>query len=678
MHAPSLVVDTAQQLAAAGQHAEVVKYLGGRASSELENSASLALLYGTAQARLGRHVEGQRWLDLALEHARRQRDDGVERRALNARGAAAFVSGQIDEAADYFTQALMRASRDGDFAMTGRCSNNLGIISTLRGRYAEAIGSWEIAIAAFERAGGRQGVAECYHNLAITYRLQGMPDRALAQADRAVGEAEAAGDETLRALALRGRAEIRALRGELELARRDLARVREIRGCLADPVGAAEDLRIAALVDAAEGDVPAAQRALREVIGRAEQHGRPQLLAEATRDLAVVLRRSGRADEAQAAARTAKATFSRLGAESEIRHLAGQGWEPDFAAELRGSLAPLHVAQELADAGRYGELLSYLSARSQEELEQSPMLTLLCGIAHSRLGRLDLGQQWAMVAQLRARMLGDRTLEVRALNVSGAVALERGGIDEASYFFTRAQEEAMQDNDMATVGRCANNLGVIANMQGDYARAVGAYTRAIAAYEQARYHRGIAESRHNLGITYREQGRLDHALQAADAAVRDAEWLDDRGFKAQALAGRAEIRLAQGEPELAVREAEEALAIHREVNDAVRETEDLRILAGALSLAGKTRDAEDRLRAVIARAMEHDRPLLVATAQRDLASVLYRTGDRTAAMAMARAARATFDRLGAKAEAAKLDALETTLQVAPQGYTVPLARRAQP
>src|SRR5213078_21541 len=368
--------------------------------------------------------------------------------------------------------------------------------------------------------------------------------------------------------------------------------------------------------------------------------------------LAVVLRGAGRSAEAQTAARRARATFTRLGAEGEIRHLAGQGWEPDFAAELRGSLAPLHVAQELADAGRYVELLTYLGARSQEELEQSPMLTLLCGIAHSRLGRLDLGQQWAMVAQLRA------------LNVSGAVALERGGIAEASYFFTRAQEQAMQDNDMATVGRCANNLGIIATMQGDYPRAIGAYTRAIAAYERAHYHRGIAESRHNLGITYREQGQLDHALQAADAAVRDAEWLDDRGFKAQALAGRAEIRLVQDEPELAVREAEEALAIHREVNDAVRETEDLRILAGALSLAGKTRDAEDRLRAVIARAMEHDRPLLVATAQRDLASVLYRTGDRTAAMAMARAARATFDRLGAKAEAAKLDALETTLQVA--------------
>ena len=664
MHTSSLVVETAQQLAAAGHHAEVVAYLRARGRTELEDSPSLALLYGTAQARLGRHDEGFRWLDLALDQARRGRDDAVERRALNARGAAAFVSGRIDEAADYFTQALMRASRDGDFVMTGRCSNNLGIISNLRGRYAEAIGSWQIAVAAFERAGGRQGVAECYHNLAITYRLQAMPDRALAEAERAVGAAEVAGDETLRALALRGRAEIHVVRGELEPARRDLDEVGEIRSGLADPVGEAEDLRIAAAVRAAEGDVPAADRALREVIRRAEQQGRPQLLAEATRDLAVVLRGAGRSAEAQTAARRARATFTRLGAEGEIRHLAGQGWEPDFAAELRGSLAPLHVAQELADAGRYVELLTYLGARSQEELEQSPMLTLLCGIAHSRLGRLDLGQQWAMVAQLRARTLRDRTLEVRALNVSGAVALERGGIAEASYFFTRAQEQAMQDNDMATVGRCANNLGIIATMQGDYPRAIGAYTRAIAAYERAHYHRGIAESRHNLGITYREQGQLDHALQAADAAVRDAEWLDDRGFKAQALAGRAEIRLVQDEPELAIREAQEALAIHRGLNDGVLETEDLRILAVAQGLAGKIRDAEDMLRDVIARATDHNRPLLVATAQRDLAGVLYRTGDRVAATAMARVARATFDRLGATAEIAKLDALEAALQVA--------------
>jgi tetratricopeptide (TPR) repeat protein len=657
MNTSSLVVDKARQLAAAGHHAEVIEYLGAQDGSELERSPSLALLYGTAQARLGRHDEGLRWLDLALDQARKRDEHAVEQQALNARGAIALVSGRINEAADYFTRALMVASRDGDMATTGRCSNNLGIISSLRGRHAEAIGSWEIAVAAFERAGLRQGVAECHHNLSIAYREQGVLDRALSEADRAVAEADAAGDRTLWALALRGRTEIRVLRGELELALRDLDQIRAIRSRLPDPVGEAEDLRVAALVLTAQGQMAAAERALREVVARAQAHGRPQLVAEATRDLGTVLRRSGRSAQAQAAARTAKALFAELGAEGEIRTLASQDWDAEFAAELRGSLAPLHVAQELADAGRYAELLTYLSGRSQDELEQSPMLTLLCGIAHSRLGRLDVGQQWAMVAQLRARVLRDRTLEVRALNVCGAIALERGGIDEATYFFTRAQEEAMEDNDLATVGRCANNLGIIANMQGDYKRAVGAYTRAIAAYQKARHERGVAESQHNLAITYREQRRLDDALQAADAAVRQAERLGDRGLTAQALAGWAEIQVVRREPELAIREATRALAVHRELNDAVLETEDLRILAVALGIAGKTQDAAAMLRQVIDRATAHDRPLLVAVAQRDLAHLQARDGKVAAAKKLAHTARATFDRLGAKVEIEKLDAL---------------------
>src|SRR2546422_3104689 len=48
-----------------------------RSGSELEDSPSLALLYGTAQARLGRHDEGLRWLDLALDQAHK-RDERSE------------------------------------------------------------------------------------------------------------------------------------------------------------------------------------------------------------------------------------------------------------------------------------------------------------------------------------------------------------------------------------------------------------------------------------------------------------------------------------------------------------------------------------------------------------------------------------------------------------------------
>src|SRR2546428_768943 len=93
MHTSSLVVDKARELAAAGHHAAVVEYLGAREVSELEDSPSLALLYGTAQARLGHHDEGLRWLDLALDQARKQDEQPVERHALNARGAAPGSSG---------------------------------------------------------------------------------------------------------------------------------------------------------------------------------------------------------------------------------------------------------------------------------------------------------------------------------------------------------------------------------------------------------------------------------------------------------------------------------------------------------------------------------------------------------------------------------------------------------
>ncbi|HEX4601403.1 MAG TPA: tetratricopeptide repeat protein [Gemmatimonadales bacterium] len=657
MHTASLVVDKARQLAAAGHHAAVVEYLGARAGEELERSPSLALLYGTAQARLGHHDEGRRWLDVALRQARRRDEPAVERHALHARGAVALVSGRINEAADSFTQALAVASRDGDDAAVGRCSNNLGIISNLRGRHAEAIGSWELALAAFDRAGWRAGVAECHHNLAIAYREQGALERALSEADRAVAAADAAGDDTLRAMTLRGRAEVRLARGELEQARRALDEVREMRRLVPDAIGAAEDLRVGAALLVAEGDWAEAERALRDAIGRAEAHRRPQLLAEATRDLSALLRRTARTAQAETAARTAKAIFSRLGAEAEIRQLARQDWDASFAAELGAAVAPLHEAQVLADAGHYAELLAYLSERPQDELERSPLLTLLYGIAHGRLGRLDLGQHWAMVAQLRARLLRDRPLEVRALNVCGAIALERGGLNEATYFFTRAQEEAFVDNDLATVGRCANNLGIIATIQGDLERALGAYAHAITAYETAGCDRGVVESQHNLAITYREQGRLDDAMQSAAAALTGAERLGDRRLQAQALAGRAEIHVVRCEPDLAVRDVEQALVVHRELRDVVLETEDLRIQAGALGIGGKPDAARALLREVIDRATEHGRPLLVALAQRDLALLLVCAGEVAAAKEVARPARATFERLGARVEVEKLEAL---------------------
>jgi tetratricopeptide (TPR) repeat protein len=486
-------------------------------------------------------------------------------------------------------------------------------------------------------------------------------DPALEQAQRAVAEAAEAGDLLVVAQARRARGEVLIARGELRRAELDVAQAVDLHRTLGDALGEAEALRVSAVLQIEAGKGAEGEITLRDVIARAEALGKPQLVAAATADLARLLRRAGRPAEARTAARGAQAIFTALGAEGELRKLAAHDWEDELAAELHRALEPLHEAEGLVSRGRYAELLAYLEQRSAAQLEQSPTLALLCGIGNARLGRLDEGQRWAMVALAGARGHSDRPLLVRALNVCGAIALERGGIHEAAHYFARAQEQAGQDGDQITLGRCANNLGIIESLQGDYGRAVGSYTRALAAYQQARHDHGVAESQHNLAIAYRELGKLDRAMGAAETALREADRLGDRRLKAQALAGRAEIRLARGEPALARREAERALATHRELRDAVLEAEDLRILALTLAALEQPAEAEAMLRDVVARATEHVRPLLVASAQRDLARLLVSLRRGAEAADLAREARATFDRLGASREVKQLDALSRQL-----------------
>lgn len=325
--------------------------------------------------------------------------------------------------------------------------------------------------------------------------------------------------------------------------------------------------------------------------------------------------------------------------------------------DYRQPLMQLRQAIYYSDTGQHAAVLQHLSGSSQEELESSPTLALLCGIAHARLGRHGEGARWVEVASHKARERGDRAVEARALNVRGAIALESGKAAEATEYFMKALAEARGDGDHSTVGRACNNLGIVAIMQGDYGRAVGYHTMAVAAFEQAGIPRGIAEARHNMARCYREQGDLTRALEEADEAVQQADASGDLALAAQARAGRAEIRILAGDVAVGLREISHALRRHRELGDVVGEAEDLRVLALALAGAERPAEAEPLLHTVIAKAEEHERPWLAAEGRRDLARLLNVLGRHGDARDAALAARSAFSRLGATAEVRKLDDL---------------------
>lgn len=325
--------------------------------------------------------------------------------------------------------------------------------------------------------------------------------------------------------------------------------------------------------------------------------------------------------------------------------------------DARASLDILNTAQKLAESGRHAAVIEHLGALPVRDLEQSPTLALLFGIAQARLGRHSSGRRWVGMALEAARARGDATIEARALNVSGAIAFEEGWVDEAVSHFTGALAEAERHGDRATVGRCSNNLGIIANLRGEYGRAVGSYTMALAAFQQVGHRAGAAETLHNLAITYRDQTDLEKALETEDRAAREASAAGDLALAALIQGGRAEIHLMVGEPAVARVEIERAVNMHREIQNVVNEVVDLRVLAGALAALGQPAEAEAMLQDVIARATTLRRPQVVAQAERDLALLLHQQGRDPEAEQVAQRARERFDKLGAVVEVRRLDEL---------------------
>ena len=323
---------------------------------------------------------------------------------------------------------------------------------------------------------------------------------------------------------------------------------------------------------------------------------------------------------------------------------------------MKDSLEKLQHVRQLLETGQFAEVVFALTGR-EEEVAESPTLSLCYGTAQARLGDYKEGLRWVEVALNRSRSQGDRVVELRALNAQGAIALGSGNIDEAYGFFTSAAEIAEREGDHDTLGRCSNNLGIVHNLRGDHGAALGAYTAALAAFQQAYNRRGVAETHHNLSITYRDRGELEKSLEEADRAIDEAGNLGAVALHARTLAGRAETRLAMGDAVVARREVERAIEMHRELGDDLGEAEDRRILGMTLVQSGSADVAESVFKDVVHRSQKLQQPLLIAMATKDLAFLLESTGQTADALDHARAARTHFHEFGAQAEVGRLDDL---------------------
>lgn len=197
--------------------------------------------------------------------------------------------------------------------------------------------------------------------------------------------------------------------------------------------------------------------------------------------------------------------------------------------------------RDLVAAARYREALELFLESCEAAMPLSPEAQMLAAGAASRIGEFELSSVLAGTAQTAFRLAGNDDGMLECINLLGAIAFERGCIEDAEARFRTVLELAEGTNRPRFAARSANNLANIAHLRDQREYANSLYEKALAAYRRVEDERGIVETGHNLVLSNRAVLGAEAALLACSRSVETAERLGVDGLIALTLLGRAEL-----------------------------------------------------------------------------------------------------------------------------------------
>lgn len=306
----------------------------------------------------------------------------------------------------------------------------------------------------------------------------------------------------------------------------------------------------------------------------------------------------------------------------------------------------LAAARTRALQGAWAEVRAMLVAHEAASRAYAELVALRAE-AELRTGRPREARIWLEEMLPVLESSGDRAAFRRAMNLLGVACVEMGETSQAEEALGRALELGRIDGDDLLVARATNNLGAIADMHGQREAALALYQLAIPAYQRLGDARGLAESYHNMAISYRGGERLGQADDYERRAIEFAREASNRRLEAMAGVGRAEIQLRQGDAALAEVVARRAARELAQIGDPIREADAVRLVGSANLALGRHAPARAALERALALAREHGSTLIEAEALRARAELQIALADPVAASADAHAALALYQRLGA-------------------------------
>lgn len=313
----------------------------------------------------------------------------------------------------------------------------------------------------------------------------------------------------------------------------------------------------------------------------------------------------------------------------------------------------LTSARAAAASGAWGDVRAALE-RDPVTTAQDGSRAMLLADACLWTGDPQSAARWLETADPLLTRAGDRPALRRVINMQGAAAFALGSLDRAADRFGRALAMAIRDDDALLGARATNNLGLIEALRGNAAEAIAAYQRSIATYQRLGNARGLAESWHNLAISFRTRGELDAAEDAERSAIEFATEATNQRLIAMAMVGRAEVSLRRGDSAWARAAAVRAAVTFRALPDFLLLSDALRVQADACDRIGLLGEADAAINDAVTLAREHQHRTQEAQSLQTHAQMMLRRGDRDQSRALGTAAREAFSAIGSVAAAEEM------------------------
>lgn len=315
---------------------------------------------------------------------------------------------------------------------------------------------------------------------------------------------------------------------------------------------------------------------------------------------------------------------------------------PERARELSAE------AGVLAREAEWREVCDRLGDLTDAELGDHPVLALLSAKAHAYTGSPKRALTLALAAESAFATSGAADRHLDATNLVGSLFFEVGDLVSAEDRFAAAVERASEAGHDLWLARASNNLGAAATLRGQLEHALSLFRLAVPAYQKLGDSIGLAETYHNMAITFRDLGYWREADAYYARAQDHAARAEDRRLVAMARLGRAELALRRDDVDLAAAEAHRMLAEMNAIGDALGRAEALKLLGSASLAQDKPEEADSHLRAALEAAREGSNPLLEAEILLARSELHERRGDRHLARSDAEAALGLYRNLGAR------------------------------